>query len=62
MALVGFWQWVLGRETTLETVVAAAPRVFEVDVPREVFGIETSSDPTSPVSRSAGRPLAKSRR
>lgn len=57
---MGFWDFVLGRKTTLEAVVSAHPFLFEVDVPRELFGIETSSNPLTPapkVSRKQARQI-----
>lgn len=48
---MGFWDFVLGRKTTLEAVVSAHPFLFEVDVPRELFGIETPGGQLSPAPK-----------
>ena len=48
---MGFWDFVLGRKTTLEAVVSAHPFLFEVDVPRELFGLETPGGQLSPAPK-----------
>jgi len=48
---VGFWDFVLGRQTTLDAVVSAHPILFEVDVPRELFGVETPGGQLSPAPK-----------
>lgn len=48
---MGFWDWLLGRQTTLEAAASANPHVFEVSVPTEVFGVEGVVDPTVAVGK-----------
>lgn len=48
---VGFWDFVLGRPTTLEAVASTHPFLFEVDVPKELFGVATVDSPTAPAAK-----------